>query len=157
MTTPNLVTDVRRTLRAQLLTVPGLPAKRQWQGTTSEGGETFPPTDITQPWMRETLLLPPGHGNRKTIGQNAHIVDFGSYQISLFYPPDDEADVGPIETMGAAIKNAFPDTFEVIINAQRLTCLGTGLGTTTTDEIPGVVWLHLPVRVSWQVDWFNAN
>lgn len=156
MTAPNLVTDVRRTLRAQLLTVPGLPAKRKWEGTTQEAGETFPPAAGTT-WLRETMLRPPEHGSRKTIGQQAHIVDFGIYQISLFYPPDDPGDVNLIETMGSAIKNAFPDTFEVVINAQRLTCLGTGIGTVTTDEIPDVVWLHLPVRVSWLVDWFNAN
>lgn len=144
----SLVVNVRKGLRERLLTVAGLPAGRKWEG------KSFTPT-TGEPWIRETMLRSPAPPQRMSVGPFARLRHTGLYQVSLFYPPDGEQDVFPIESMAEAVRAAFPDTLEFTYNGQRIRVHGAGLQ--TVDEETDPDWLHVPVTIDWSADTFNAN
>lgn len=143
---------VRSGLRQQLLTVNGLPDVQQWEGDRQSEGQAFPPP-IGTPWLRETMLRQPGPSREVSVGAFGRIRHSGGWQISLFFPPDEVAGVRPLESLGEAIRRAFPHSLDLTFDGQLFRCLGCGLGTITTDEVDG--WNHLPARITWTADTFN--
>lgn len=149
--TEDVVVNVRRALRKQLLTVASLPEAQQWEGSSLTW---TPPTDGSL-WLRETMLRQPGPPPEVSIGTNARIRNSGGYQISLFAPPGQDEDVYPIESLGGEIRAAFPHSLDLVFGNQFVRCTGCGLGTVVLDTSQATPWLHLPVRVTWYADTFN--
>lgn len=146
--------NIRKALRAQLLTVAGLPEVQNH--AQLDGDVDFKPI-IGEPWWRETMLRQPGRPQRASLGQQALMRHTAGWQISLFFPPNDDADVGPIETLGGGIQLAFEDGVELTYAGQVVRILGCGLGTVVSDKVNGTWWSHLPCRVQWQADVFNVQ
>lgn len=158
-------TTIRALLRAQLLTVAGLPAEpfRKWEGFPS-----FSPPDPPQPWIRETVLRGP-RPRRMTMGPAARMHRQGIYQVDVFVPGKDNAswprewapsgeDTGsiPIELLAESIRDAFPDTLQLSGNGVTLYCFdpstrsGAGLGRLREDG----VWLVVAVEIPWHASTF---
>lgn len=155
MTAPPVLLDdaivnVRRAMRQRLLSVPQLPTVCQWDGVVKFSA----PTDGS-PWLRETMLRQPGPPMAISVGVFGRLRHFGTYQISLFYPPDQPGDVYPIEKMGGAIRFAFPHSLDLDYAGQLVRCMGCGLGAVTVDRSQATPWLQLIARVNWQADTFN--
>lgn len=147
--------NVRRALRAQLLTVDGLPPESafQWEGVT----DFTPPTDGSC-WIRETMLRPPspeGGSDRASIGTEARVRNRGGYQISLFYPPDGNQDVYDIEAMAGRIRKAFPFSLQLTYGGQLVTCEGAQVGTSSIVTQLGKRYLFCQIRIPWWADTFN--
>jgi hypothetical protein len=148
-----VIVDVRAGLRQRLLTVAGLPAEAN---TKWEGMMSFKPTAGT-PWMRETMLRAPAAAQRMNPGPFARLRHTGLYQISLFYPPDDDQDVKPIETKAEDIRAAFTDNVEFAYNGQRIRVHGAGIGTIEEETQELSNWLHAPITIDWSADSFMSS
>lgn len=107
----------RAALRQRLLTVPGLPAGRQWE---NEGYDPVPGT----PWLREQLMpagsVPASFGG-KGIGDGL-IRDDGLWQITLFYPAGQGTKEA--ELMAKAVCSAFRPGLSGVISydGQNVIC-----------------------------------
>lgn len=142
----NLIPIVRSALRAQLLTVASLPLGRKWQFRRYQ-------SVLGTPWMRETMLNPPGPPQRMNPGPFARLRNTGRYQVDLFFPPDDPSGAKPAEDAAEDIRAAFPDTLELLRDGQKIRCHGAGIGTAV--EEPN--WVHVPVIIDWSADTYNSN
>lgn len=120
--------QIRATLRAQLLTVPGLPAAKSWENRGFQ-----PPSGAD--WVRETYL--PG-GEWQSASDALTCV--GLVQYDLFTPADSGTEA--IEDLADAIKSAFRPP-------QSL----SGVVIERAERLPGRVdgpWYMVPVRIGWR-------
>lgn len=122
--------DVRSALRAQLLTVVGLPAARSWENRqfTRPAGED---------WVRETYL--PGAERQVSYGM---VEAVGVAQYDLFTPAD--AGTEAAEDLADAIKEAFKPS----------STLGGLVRIDRAERLSGrqdASWYFIPIRISWRV------
>lgn len=132
--------EIRAALRQRLLTVPGLPAGREWEN------EKYDPV-VGTPWLRETLMpsgtVPASFGGQG-IGDGL-LRDDGLWQITLFYPAGQGTKTA--DMMAKAVASAFrPGQSGVISYAGRIVmCRRAEVG----KAIQEPDWYGLPITVSY--------
>lgn len=122
---------IRKSMRAVLLAVPGIPTTRSWEN------QTFTPPNPPVRWLRETLLP----ASERLIAENL-IEARGIMQYSLFTPAREGTEA--TEDIAKAIRAAFKPTTPVpaaTLIVDRAEC-GTGM------QEPD--WYHVPVRITWR-------
>jgi hypothetical protein len=148
----DVIVNVRRAMRQQLLTVPGLPVDnaRQWDGMLA----FTPPNDGTL-WFRETMLRQPGGPQVVSIGTQARLRHTFGYRITLFGPADADNDVYDLESLAGALRTAFPHSLDLMYASQLVRCTGTGIGTVAPDLSQANHVLMCPVTIACYADTFN--
>lgn len=125
-----------QTLRAQLVSVPGLPAERRWLNTTAAppAGQAFVEDSFTtfdHTWAE--------------CGPDAMRRCEATYRVSIRVPANTDAHAAL--SLAAAIETAFA-TMQVTIGGMPLEVLNTRAG----PSLPEGAWLHVPVYVSVTFD-----
>lgn len=137
------ITDLRSALRANLLTVSGLPPVA-WQN------RAFEPTPGS-PWLRETLL--PAGANLASIAgviTEALLREDGIYQITVFYPAG--GDLKAAESLVDSIRSAFRPGIVVTHGGIAAVC--------TRAEVARAVqepdWYGIPISIRYYLHRLNT-
>ncbi len=136
----------RETLRARLLTTPGLPATNLIQ---KEGRFFRPPVDTKAAWLRENLK--PFAEKRRNIGPSFVIRSFGIYMVDVFFAADEGT--GGVDTLADAIVSQFWPGLQLARSGQTLTIeTSSRMGSVQETD-----WLMVPVSISYHFDNIRTN